>query len=173
MELHIDAQHSELEPELKTWLIERLEALNAPEQDILHARVTVVKHVHHLQGSDEARVVLALSGKTLSATRTGKTIEDALYAVFDVIARELHDFRTVRRGVTKEPGPRPRGRIVRLFPEEGYGFIETEAHRDVYFHAHAVHGIPFAHLQVNMVVDLDIEAGHAGLQATRVTPHWP
>jgi cold shock CspA family protein len=173
MELHIDAQHSELEPGLKTWLIERLEALNAPEQDILHARVTVIKHVHHLHGSDEARVVLGLSGKTLSVTRTGNTIEDALYAVFDVIARELHDFRTVRRGVSKAPGPRPRGRIVRLFPEEGYGFIETEAHRDVYFHAHAVHGIPFAHLQVNMVVDLDIEAGHAGLQATRVTPHWP
>jgi cold shock CspA family protein len=133
----------------------------------------VVKHVHHLQGSDEARVVLVLAGKTLSATCTGDSIEDALYAVFDVIARELHDFRTMRRGVVKAPGPRPHGRIVRVFPDEGYGFIETEAHREVYFHAHAVHGIPFDKLQVNMAVDLDIEAGHAGLQATRVTLHWP
>lgn len=173
MELHLDAQHIDLEPGLRDWMTARLDALSAPEQDILHARVTVVKHVHHLQGSDEARVVLVLSGKTLSATRTGDTIADALYEVFDVIERELHDFRTVRRGVTKAPGPRPRGRIVRVFPDEGYGFIETEAHREVYFHAHAVHGIPFAHLHVNMVVDLDIEAGHAGLQATRVTPHWP
>jgi cold shock CspA family protein len=117
--------------------------------------------------------VLALAGKTLSATGTGDTITDALYEVFDLIAREFHDFRTVRRGVVKAPGPRPHGRIVRVFPDEGYGFIETEAHRDVYFHANAVHGIPFEQLHVNMVVDLDFEAGHAGLQATRVTPRWP
>jgi cold shock CspA family protein/ribosome-associated translation inhibitor RaiA len=173
MDLHIDAQNIDLGPDLQSWITARLDALNAPDQDILHARVTVVKHVHHLQGSDEARVVLVLSGKTLSATHTGDTIEDALYAVLDVIERELHDFRTVRRGVVKEPGPRPHGRIVRVFPDEGYGFIETEAHREVYFHANAVHGIPFEQLHVNMVVDLDIEAGHAGLQATRVTPHWP
>ena len=103
MELHIDAQHIDLEPDLQDWITERLEALNVPEQDILHARVTVVKHVHHLPGSDEARVVPVLSGKTLNATRTGDTIEDALYAVFDVIEGELHDFRTVRRGVVKAP----------------------------------------------------------------------
>ena len=173
MELHIDAQHSDLEPDLKLWITERLETLNAPEQDILHARVTVVKHLHHLRGSDEARVMLVLAGKTLSATCTGDTITDALYEVLDVIERELHDFRTVRRGVVKEPGPRPHGRIVRVFPDEGYGFIETEAHREGYFHANAVHGIPCAQLHVNMVVDLDIEAGHAGLQASRVSPHWP
>jgi cold shock CspA family protein/ribosome-associated translation inhibitor RaiA len=173
MELHIDAQHIDLESALQDWITERLEALNTPEQDILHARVTVVKNVHHLRGSDEARVVLALSGKTLNATRLGDTIEDALYEVFDVIESELHDFRTVRRGFVKEPGPRPHGRIVRMFPDEAYGFIETEAHREVYFHANAVHGIPFEQLQVNMAVDLDIEPGHAGLQATRVTPHFP
>jgi cold shock CspA family protein len=135
MELHIDAQHSDLESDLQLWLTERPEALNAPEQDILHARVTVVKHLHHLRGRDEARGMLVLAGKPLRATCTGDTITDALY--------------------------------------EGYGFIETEAHREVYFHAHAVHGIPFEQLHVNMVVDLDIEAGHAGLQAIRVTPHWP
>jgi hypothetical protein len=50
MELHMEAQHIDLEPDLQDWISERLEALNAPEQDILHARVTVVKHVHHLQG---------------------------------------------------------------------------------------------------------------------------
>jgi ribosome-associated translation inhibitor RaiA len=115
MELHIDAQHIDLEPDLQTWITERLDALNAPDQDILHARVTVVKHVHHLRGSDEARVVLVLSGKTLSATRTGDTIADALYEVLDVIERELHDFRTVRRGVVKESGPRVPGRGLRLY----------------------------------------------------------
>jgi cold shock CspA family protein len=40
-----------------------------------------------------------------------------------------------------------------------------------YFHAHAVHDLPFAQLRVGMSVDLDVEAGHAGPHATRVTPH--
>jgi hypothetical protein len=140
MELHIEAQHTELDPDLKGWITARLDALNAPEQDMLHARVTVVKHLHHLRGSEEARVVLVLAGKTLNATGTGDTITDVLYAVFDVIEGELHDFRTGRRGIVKVPGPRPHGRIVRVFPDEGYGFSETEAHQDVYCHAHAVHG---------------------------------
>jgi cold shock CspA family protein/ribosome-associated translation inhibitor RaiA len=171
MELHIDEQHSAIEPGIRAWIRQRLEELNTPHEDILHGRVTLVKHTHHQQGSDEARVFLTLSGKTLSATRTGDTIEDALYQVMEVITRALHDFRTIRQHAGKTPGPRPKGRIVRLFPDRGYGFIETESHREVYFHAHAVHGIPFEQLAVGMPVELDLEAGHAGPQATRVTPH--
>jgi len=82
----------------------------------------------------------------------------------------LQDYRTQRRRIVKEPGPRPKGRIVRLFRDRGYGFIETDARRDVYFHAHAVHGLAFAQLAVGMVVELDIEAGNAGPQASRVIP---
>lgn len=173
MELHVEAQHTETEPTLQDWIRARCEALNTPYADIFHARVVLVKHPRHLHGSDEARVSLALSGKTISATRTGDTLEDALYEVFGVVERELYDFRILRRGVNKDPGPRMRGRIVRLFADRGYGFIETESHREVYFHANAVHGMPFEKLQVDAVVDLDIEAGHQGPQATRVTPHWP
>lgn len=171
MELHIDEQHVNVGPEMRARITQRLEALNTPHEDIVHARVTLLKQTHHRQGSDEARVFLTLPGKTLSATRTGDTLDDAVYQVMDVITRELHDFRSMRQRTVKTPGPRPRGRIVRLFPDRSYGFIETESHRDVYFHAHAVHGIPFEQLTVGMSVDLDIEAGQAGPQATRVTPH--
>jgi len=173
MELHVEAQHTEVAPTLQDWIRTRCEALNTPYADIVQARVALVKHPRHLRGSDEAHVFLTLAGKTLSVTRAGDTLEDALYAVFDVMERELHDFRIRRRGVSKDPGPRVRGRIVRLFADRGYGFIATNTHREVYFHANAVHGIPFETLQVDMVVELDIEAGHQGPQATRVTPHWP
>ncbi len=173
MELHVEAQHTEVDPTLRDWIRARCEALNTPHEDIFQARVVLVKHQRHLRGSDEARVFLTLSGKTMSVTRTGETLEDALYAAFDVMERELHDFRTLRRGVSKDTGPRVHGRIVRLFPDRGYGFIVTDTHREVYFHANAVHGVPFTTLQVDTVVDLEIEAGHQGPQATRVTPHWP
>lgn len=173
MEVRIEGQHTEVEPNLQAWITQRLEELNARYEDILHARVTLEKNMHHQKGSDAARVFLTLSGQTLSATRTAATLDDALYEALDVISRELHDFRTVRQHAAKTPGPRPRGRIVRLFPERGYGFIETESHRDVYFHANSVHGVPFEQLAVGMTVDLDIEAGHAGPQASRVMPHYP
>lgn len=171
MDLHIEGQHTTVEADVQAWISARLEALNTPEDDILHARVTLVKHERHRQGSDEARLFVSLSGKTLSATRVGDTLEDALYQAFEVLTRELREFRAARRGVVKGATPLPRGRIVRLFPERGYGFIETESHREVYFHEHAVHGLPFARLTVGMGVDLAIEAGHDGPQASRVLPH--
>ena len=170
MELHIEGQHTEVAVDVHSWIAEHLEALDAPHHDILHGRVTLVKSARHRRGSDEAHVLLTLAGKTLSATRTGATLEDALYGVMEVIERELHDFRAMRRGRVKEPGPRPRGHIVSLFHDRGYGFIETESHQEVYFHAHAVQGIPFEKLHVDMVVELDIETGNRGPQASRVTP---
>ena len=173
MELQVEAQHTEVDPTLRDWIGARCEALNTPHADIVHARIALVKHPRHLRGSDEARAVLTLSGKIINVTCAGETLEDALYKVFDVLERELHDFRSLRRGVSKDPGPRVRGRIVRLFADRGYGFIATDTHHEVYFHANAVHGMPFDTLQVDTVVDLDIEAGHQGPQATRVTPHWP
>ncbi len=170
MQIEIEGRRTDVQPALQDWITERLEALNVPHDDILHARVVVDKATHHIQGADEARIVLALAGKTLSASKIAETLDDALYAVLDAIGRELQDYRTQRRGVVKEPGPRPRGRIVRLFVDRGYGFIETDTRREVYFHAHAVHGIPFEKLAVGMVVDLDIEAGKDGPQASRVIP---
>ena len=170
MDLQIEGQHTEVASDVHSWITEHLEALDAPYHDILHGRVTLVKSARHRHGSDEARVVLTLAGKTLSATRTGDTLEEALYGVMEVVKRELHDFRAMRRERVKEPGPHPRGHIVSLFHDRGYGFIETESHQEVYFHAHTVQGLPFEKLHVDMVVDLDIETGNRGLQASRVTP---
>ena len=171
MQIEIEGRRTDVQPALQDWIIERLEELNVPHDDILHARVVVEKATHHIQGADEARIVLSLAGKTLNASKTAETLDDALNAVLNAIGRELQDYRTQRRGVVKEPGPRPRGRIVRLFVDRGYGFIETDGRREVYFHAHAVHGIPFEKLAVGMVVDMDIEAGKDGPQAARVIPH--
>lgn len=171
MELHIEAQHTDLDPSMHEWVTHRMEELNTPHEDILHARVTLVHNTHHQQGSEEARISLTLPGKILNTVRTGKTLTDALYDAMDVINRTLYDFRAERQQTIKTPGPRPRGRVLRLFPDRGYGFIETESHREVYFHANAVHGIPFEKLVVGMSVDLDITDGHNGPQASRVTPH--
>ena len=173
MDVQIEGHHTQVGPDVQAWISQRLEALNAPYQDIVHARVTLVKHERHHKGSDEAHVFVTLSGKTLSATRTGNTLDEALSEALDVITRQLREFRTIRQHAVKTHSPHPRGRIVRLFSDRGYGFIELESHREVYFHAHSIHNMPFEALEVGMLVDLDIEVGHAGPQASRVMPHKP
>jgi ribosomal subunit interface protein len=173
MQVYIEGQHTDIQPELRERITQRLEELNAQHEDIVHARVALDKDTHHQQGVDEARVILALSGKTLTAKKTATSLYDAANAALETIERELKEFRDQRRGVVKEPGPRIRGRILRIFRDRGYGFVETETYQEVYFHANSVHGIAFEELEEGMAMDLEIEAGEKGPQASRITPRLP
>jgi ribosomal subunit interface protein len=171
MQVYIEGQHTDIQPELRERITQRLEELNVSHEDILHARVALDKDTHHQQGADEVRVIVTLSGKTLTAKKTAPSLYDAANAALETIERELKEFRHQRRVVLKEPGPRIKGRIVRIFRTRGYGFAETETYQEIYFHANSVHGIRFEELKVGMPMDLEIEAGHKGLQASRMTSH--
>jgi hypothetical protein len=63
----------------------------------------------------------------LAAKKTATTLYDAVNAALTAVERELKEFRDQRRGVVKEPGPRIRGRILRIFRDRGYRFAETES----------------------------------------------
>jgi ribosomal subunit interface protein len=173
MQIYIEGQHTDIPPELRERITQRLEEFNEKHEDILHARVALDKDTHHQQGADEVRVLLALPGKTLTAKKTAPSLYDAVNAALETVGRELKEFRDQRRRVVKEPGPRIRGRIVRIFRDRGYGFAETETSQEVYFHANSVHGIRFEDLEVGMPMELEIEAGHKGPQASRMTPYLP
>jgi ribosomal subunit interface protein len=173
MQLSIEGHQTDVQPELRERITQRLEELNLEHEDIIHARVALDKATHHQQGADEVRVTLGLSGKMLTAKKTAPNLYDALNAALETIERELKEYRQQRRGVVKEPGPRIKGRIARVFRDRGYGFLETDTNQEVYFHANSVHGIPFEELEVGMAMDLEIEAGDRGPQASRVTPHLP
>jgi ribosomal subunit interface protein len=173
MQVYIEGHHTDVQPELRERITQRLEALNAQHEDIVHARVALDKDTHHQQGADEVRVILALAGKTLTAKKTATSLYDAANAALETVERELKGFRDRRRGVVKEPGPRIRGRIARVFQDRGYGFVETETSQEVYFHTNSVHGIPFEELEVGMAMELEIEAGQKGPQASWMTPHLP
>jgi cold shock CspA family protein len=88
-----------------------------------------------------------------------------------VITREFRACRDIRQHAVKTPDPCAYGRIARLFPDRGYGIIETDVHRDAYFHANAIRDRSFEVLEVGMLAELDIEAGHAGHQVSRVMLH--
>ena len=68
----------------------------------------------------------------------------------------------------KSHDPQPYAVVCRVFPEEGYGFIETPEGKEVYFHGNSVLGDDFKHLEVGTEVTFVEEAGERGPQASSV-----
>lgn len=88
---------------------------------------------------------------------------------FDIAERQLKDYAQKMRGEVK-PQDRTYARIVRLYPDEDYGFIETPEHLSVYFHRDVVRDADFAQLKEGAEVfyTLADEEGPMGPMASNV-----
>jgi cold shock CspA family protein len=93
------------------------------------------------------------------------TIRDA----FDAARRKLQDYARRRRGVVKLHEGSPHARISKLFPDEGFGFLETPDGREVYFHKNSVLDFGFSGLKIGTEVHFVEEPGENGPQASTVT----
>jgi ribosomal subunit interface protein len=68
-------------------------------------------------------------------------IKVAIKAAFDTTRRRLEDYvRRLGGRVKTHEAPQETGRIVRLFLDQGYGFIATSGGDEVYMHRNAVVG---------------------------------
>jgi ribosomal subunit interface protein len=177
MELQIDGQQIDVTEDLRIMITDHMEKLNTHHEDIIHARVSLVKSTHHQQGSDEARIILAMTRrKHLQATRVGKTVEDAFGNAIDALHRELAAYRGKRREIDKprlktaKAGPQLSGIIVQIFPEQGYGFVDLGLDEEVHFLRQAVVGDAFESLTEGMPVDVDVVENAGKYQAVRVAP---
>jgi len=123
-------------------------------------------------------ISLGLPGKTITANRAGPhkpahaDIYVAIRDAFNAAQRQVEDYVRVRRADVKSHEAPGHGRVVRLFPEEGYGFIETAGGEEVYFHRNSVVEGDFAKLAVDSEVRVEIAYGESekGPQATTVRP---
>lgn len=100
--------------------------------------------------------------------------EDAFITVRDAFAaarRRLLDRRRRVQGKVKVHEPPPQGRVVRLFRDEGYGFIESADGREVYFHRNAVLNGGFDRLEPGVEVRFAEAEGEKGPQASTVHIH--
>ena len=91
---------------------------------------------------------------------------------FDVVERQLADhLRISRHDVKTHDGP-TYARIIKLYPDHAYGFIETPVHLNVYFHSDVVDNHGFASLEVGneVLYTLAADEGPMGPQASRVQP---
>jgi ribosomal subunit interface protein len=144
-------------------------------------RVTSVRvvvetpHRQHRQGKLwHVRVDVRVPGRELVVSREPAqhhAYEDVYVAIrdaFDAAKRQLEDYVREMRGTIKTHEPPPEGRIVRLDPERGYGFIATPDAREIYFHRNSVVGAEFDQLRVGDEVRFAEELGEEGPQASSV-----
>lgn len=154
---------------------EKAEKLDQFFDRIMSCRVTVgliQKHKH--QGKlFNIRVDLTVPGSEIVVNRDrAEDIYVAIRDAFDHAKRKLEDHARRARGQTKAHEPEARGRIVRLFGNEGYGFIEKEADGgEFYFHRFNVVHPEFENLSIGDEVVFLEEAGAEGPQANRVRLH--
>ena len=97
-----------------------------------------------------------------------KYLKVAIREAFHAARRRLQDHARRRRADVKVHEPTPEARVTKLFPLEGYGYIETADGREIYFHANSVLNNRFKSLMLGSKVSFAEEAGEKGPQASTV-----
>lgn len=159
-------------------ILEKAEKLDKVYDRIVSCRVTVeIPHKSHSKGNEhEVTIDIAVPEKKIVVNRTAsgsdKSTDVAMIAfkeAFEAAKRQLEDYARKRKGNVKlHEEPQPAARIVQLFAEEGYGFLETIDGREVYFHSNSVVNDRFDRLQVGTEVTYVEQLGEDGPQASTV-----
>ena len=133
---------------------------------------------HHRQSGSKYRVRIELAvpggklvvGRDPPRTWTHGDLYLAIKAAFREARRQLEDHARRIDGRVKAHAPAARARVARLFPEEGYGFLETPDGREIYFHERSVLRAAFKRLRRGSTVRYVEEPGREGPQASTVEP---
>lgn len=122
------------------------------------------------------RLDITVPGKELvvkrhpGAKHAHEDVYVALRDAFDAAERQLEDHSRKVSGRVKTHEAPPHGKVLRLFPEQDYGFIALPDGQEVYFHRNSVAGDAFDRLEVGAAVRLAIDEkeGVQGPQASTV-----
>ena len=129
---------------------------------------------HHKGNLYHVRIDLRVPGSELVVKRhpaQHAAHEDVYVAIrdaFDDARRELQDYVRKRRGQVKTHEGPPHARVVRLFRDDGYGFLETIEGLELYFHRNSVLEGGFDRIEVGTEVRFAEGQGEKGPQATTV-----
>ena len=162
---------------IETRVRERVARLERFSDGIISCRVTVeAPHKQPHRSTVGITVDIGVRGREIVIKREFRHHEsrDDAYQVigvaFDAAERQLEEHaRMQRRAVKTHDGP-IYARVVLLYPEQDYGFIETPGRLNVYFHRIVVEGDAFDDLEVGSEVmySLAEDEGPMGPQASRV-----
>jgi ribosomal subunit interface protein len=170
--LEISTRQIELTPDLEADLRRRVAKLERFFDRITSCRIAVERPSNHHQegGPYRVRLDITVPGSELVAKKEGEDLNAVIRDTFQAAERQVEEFADRRRGDVKTPVLPPEGRVIRLFPEEGFGFIAGPDGREIYFHRNAVLEPPgFASLAVGAQVRFAEEQGFEGPQASTVS----
>jgi ribosomal subunit interface protein len=158
-------------PALEAHIRSKAEKLEQFHPHLVGCQVYVeldAKHRH--QGRlFSVRLELKVPGDLLVVTRhAAEDVYVALRDAFDAARRQLESHARRLRGEVKTHEPEGSGHVARLFPD-GYGFIEADDGRELYFHRENVVNTDFDRLEVGAPVRFLAEPAKEGWQAKRVS----
>jgi ribosomal subunit interface protein len=150
---------------------EKMTKLDQFSDRIMSCRVSVEEsqRKQHQGKLFAVHVDITVPGKELVVNRVEH--EDLYVAVrdaFDAAKRQLEEHARKRRGDIKTHTEAPIGKVAKIFPFDGYGFIVTNDGREVYFHRNSVLEPTFDRLEEGTEVAFLEEQGKEGPQAVRV-----
>ena len=169
--LQITSRNFELTDAMRAVIEKRVEALRQYFGRLTGCHVVIEAPVqHHRRGGPfNVRIDLRTPGAELSVNKQGA--DDLAVAIREAFAsarRRLEDhLRELRRDVKSHALPSV-ARVARVFPSEGYGFLETSDQREIYFHRNAVLDGRFDDLKPGRMVRFAEEQGDKGPQASTV-----
>jgi cold shock CspA family protein len=193
-ELQITYRNMKPSAEVEKWIRAEVEKLDGLYSRVMGCRVAVeVPHRHHRKGSPyHIRIDLTVprgeivvkrepslnararhlgereSKKQSEVKVPHRELRQAINDAFKAAGRRLQDYARRQRGDIKSPTLFPEGRVTKILPQEGYGFLTSDDGREIYFHKNSVLGRAFPRLHVGTTVRFVEEAGDEGPQASTV-----
>jgi len=97
-----------------------------------------------------------------------KSPRRAIRAAVDEMTRRLQDYKRRQESAVKTSHKMAEATVREIFPDEGYGFLETEDDRQIYFNEAGVLDGRFGRLRLGTRVRFAEETGDKGPQASTV-----
>ena len=171
--LEISTRWIDLSPPLEAELRKRADKLERRFDRITSCRIAVERPTgnHHQEGGPfRVRLDITVPGTELVADKEEEELYAAVREAFAAAERQVEEWSRRRRGEVKSPVLPPEGQVIRIFPEEGFGFIAGPQGEEIYFHRNAVLEPPgFDRLEVGSRVRFAEEQGFEGPQASTVS----
>jgi cold shock CspA family protein/ribosome-associated translation inhibitor RaiA len=164
--------------DLERLIHEKSDKLEKICDTIISCRVAVERPQAHQQTGNPFRVRINLRlppGKDLTVKR--ESSEGHLHDKLPVVISDAFDtaFRRLKKQMAKQQGQvkmHPEQEkiafVVRLFNDEGYGFIKSIDGRELYFHRNSVLNDDFDRLEIGTGVRYVAEAGDEGPKASTI-----
>lgn len=165
-------------PNLASIIEEKIEKLEQVHDRITSCRVTVeLRSAKGRKGKVyQVAVELEIPGDVVIVNRKPGDLgahEDPRVAIrdsFDAARRQLEDHGGRLDPMQARPEPVKRyGTVVRLFPDEGYGFLRMDDTQEVFFDRASVEGTDWNTLDLGSELAFTLQNGDKGLYAANVS----